>query len=121
MSNQVPTPTLRQLDGTVNAPGIDAKHREDHRSKKRNNGTSHGLQETTAQGPAHKVCCAEDEDGDGEELEDDTGYHDVCAGCGVSVYFVDFDGGHAAADGLDDQGDDVAGAEDPEVEAGFKD
>lgn len=44
----------------------------------------------------------------------------MCPGRGVAVHFVRFGGGHAAADGLDDERDDVAGAEDPEVEAWFE-
>lgn len=44
----------------------------------------------------------------------------MCSWRGVAVDFVRFGRGHASADGLDDEGDDVAGAEDPEVEAWFE-
>lgn len=72
-----------------------------------------------AHGADDKVGRAEDEDGDGEELENDASDHDVGPRGGVAIDFVCFGGGHAAADGLNDERDDVAGAENPEVEAWF--
>lgn len=121
MSDQKPTPTLQKLNSTVNASHINAQHGENHRAQQGHNRSSQRLEKLVAHGTENKVGGEEDEDGDREELEDDTGDHDVGAGCGVAVDFVGFGGGHATADGLDDEGDYVAGAEDPEVEAGFED
>lgn len=66
--------------------------------------------------PTDEISCTDHEDGYGEHLEDDPGNHDVCAWCGIAVDLGCLGGGHAAADGLDDEGYDIAGAEDPEVE-----
>ena len=120
MGNQVPPPTLRQLNRTINTPNVYADHGENHRTEKRNR-AGQRLQETAAHTPANEIGCAKDEDGDGEQLEDDAGDHGVCAWRGVTADFVHFAGGHAAADSLDHQRDDIAGAEDPEVQAGFED
>ncbi|OKO99336.1 hypothetical protein PENSUB_8723 [Penicillium subrubescens] len=121
MSNQESTPPLQKLNSTVNAPHIDAQHGENHRAQQGHNRPSQRLEKLVAHGTQNEIGGEEDEDGDREELEDDTGYHDVSAGCGVAVDFVGFGGGHATADGLDYEGDDVTGAEDPEVEAGLED
>ena len=56
------------------------------------------------------------EDGDGGHLEEDARDHDVGAGFGVASGCTGGVGGEGAADSLDDEGDDIAGAEDPEVE-----
>ena len=54
-------------------------------------------------------------------MEDDAPDHGVGSRVGVAVDLVGFGGGQTAADGLDDERDDVAGAEDPEVEVRGKD
>lgn len=64
---------------------------------------------------AHEIRSKENENGNREQLEDDPSDHGVCSRCRVPVYLVRSCRGHSAADGLDDQGDYVAGAEDPEV------
>lgn len=121
MSDQEPVPPLQKLNSTVNASHINAQHGENHCAQQGHNRPSQRLKKLVAHCTENKVGGEEDEDGDREELEDDTGYHDVGAGCGVAVDFVCFGRGHATANSLDDEGDDVAGAEDPEVEAGFED
>lgn len=121
MSDQEPMPSLQKLDSTVNASHVNAQNGENHRAQQGHNRPSQRLEKLVAHGPENKVGGEEDEDGDREELEDDTGHHDVGTGCGVAVDFVCFGRGHATADGLDDEGDNVAGAEDPKVEAGFED
>jgi hypothetical protein len=50
-------------------------------------------------------------------LEDDACDHDVCSGSGVTVFLIRCGGGHGAADGLNDEGDNVARNEYPEVDS----
>ena len=113
--NQIPSPTLRQLDGTVDASDVDTEHGEDHSGEQGGDGSAHVLQKTTTEDAADEIGGASDKDGDREQLEDDTGDHDMGAGGCVAVFLVCFGGGDAAADGLDDERDDIAGAEDPEI------
>lgn len=120
VSNQEAMPALQQLDSTIDAPNINAQHGENHCAQQRHNRSSQRLKEPVPHGTDDEVGGKEDEDGDREELEDDTGYHDVSARCCVAVDFVCFGRGHATANSLDDKGDNVAGAEDPEVEARFE-
>jgi hypothetical protein len=58
------------------------------------------------------------EDGDGGHLEEDTGHHDVGAELGVAVGRGGGVGCKTATYGLEDEGDEVAGAKDPEVPFG---
>ena len=115
--NQIPTPPLRQLNRAIDAPRVDTQHGEDHCREQRHQTPRHGAQQPVPQTPTDEVRRARDEDRYREHLEDDAGDHDVSAGVGVAVGFVRLGGGHAAADCLDDERDDVTGAEDPEVEA----
>lgn len=119
--NQIPIPSLRQLNRPVNTPHIDTKHRENHRREQRHNRPLHLLQQPLGQRPPDKIRRAEHENRNREQLEDDSRDHRVGARIGVAVDLVGFGGGHAAADGLDNERDDVAGAEDPEVEAWAED
>lgn len=115
VSNEITIPSLHQLDRTIDTPNIDTDDGKYHGGKQGDDRAVHGLQETFAHSAADEVHRADDEDGDREELEDDTSDHDVRASCGVAADLVGFSGSHAAADGLDDERDYVAGAEDPEV------
>lgn len=101
--DQVPAPALGQLDSSVDATDIDADDGEDHRGEEGDDGAGHGLQKAAAEGAADEVRGKDDEDGDGGHLEDDACDHDVGAWGGVAVDFVCRGGGHAAADGLDDE------------------
>ena len=69
-------------------------------------------------GPDGEVGAEEHEDQEGEDLEGETGDHDVVARFGVLVG-VGGGGGHAAAEGLEDEREDVAGDEDARVREGF--
>lgn len=113
VGNQVALPALQQLDGSVDTPNVNADDRQDHRAQQRDHGAGQGLQQAALHRAADKVGGAEDEDGDREQLENDTRDHDVRAGLGVAADFAGFLRCQAAADGLDDQRDHVAGAEDP--------
>ena len=69
-------------------------------------------------GPDGEVGAKEHEDQEGEDLESQTGDHDMVARFGVLVG-VGGCGGHAAAEGLEDEGEDVAGDKDARVREGF--
>lgn len=119
--DEVSGPALRQLDGTIDTSNIDAEHGEHHGAEKGGDGPAHCLQKSTTENPADEIGGASDKDGNREHLKDNTGDHDVGSwGC-VAIFLVHFYGSHAAADGLDDERDDVAGAEDPEVHFRAKD
>lgn len=119
--DQVSVPALGQLDGSVDTPNVDADDGEDHGSEQGVDGTGGMAEQSMLDTAADEVGGADNEDGDGEHLEDDAGNHDVRAGCGVAVDLVGLGGGDTTADGLNDEGDNVAGAEDPEVEIGAED
>lgn len=118
--DEVPVPTLQQLDGPVDAADVDADDGEDHGVQEGDHGALQRviiLQEAAPHRAPDEVGGAHHEDGDGRQLEDDACDHDVCAWSGV-IAVVRLGGGHAPSDGLDHEGDDIAGAEDPEVECG---
>lgn len=116
MGNEVPRPALRQLDSPVNRSNIDTDDGEDHGSEERDNRARERLEETTTHRATDEVHGADDEDGDGKQLEYNTGDHDVCTCRGIASDLFSLPGCHSAADGLYDEGDNVAGAKDPEVE-----
>lgn len=115
VSNEITIPSLHQLDRTIDTPNIDTDDGKYHGGKQGDDRAVHGLQQTIAHSAADEVDRADDKDGNREELEDDSSDHNVRASCGVAADLVSFSGSHAAADGLDDERDYVAGAEDPEV------
>lgn len=116
MRDEKARPPLQQLDGPVNASDVDADHGEDHGGKQGHNGALVMMQDMGTGYAAHEIDRTDDKEGDGGHLEDDTGDHDVGTCRGVAVDLIGCDRSHAAASGLDDKGDDVAGAEDPEIE-----
>lgn len=67
-----------------------------------------------ADGAEGEIDRAEDEAEDGGHLEGEAGNHDVGARLGT-LLVVRGDRGHAAAEGLEDEGDDVAGDEDSRI------
>lgn len=73
-----------------------------------------------AQHATEKVRSASCEDGDGGQLENDTCDHYIGSRFGACV-LVRFGRSNATADGLDDEGDHIAGAEDPEIHGGTED
>lgn len=115
VSNEITIPSLHQLDCTIDTPNIDTDDGKYHRSEQGHDRAVHRLQQTVAHSAADKVNRTDDEDCNREELEDDASNHNVRASCGVTADLVGFSGSHAAADGLDDERNYVAGAEDPEV------
>lgn len=110
--DEIPRPTLRKLDGPVNASNVD--HGEAHQ-----HGAQHPLhafgdqasepQATTADA-AKEIGAQHAENGHGDELKCNTGYHDVRSL--VLSFFGICSGSFGAADGLDDERDEVAGAKD---------
>lgn len=125
--DQIPVPALRQLNRPINTPHIDTQDRETHRSKEHHQrAPGHAPIQTMIQKPlreraAHEIRRARHEDGYREELEHDARDHRVGARVSVTADFAGFRRCQAAADGLHDQRDHVAGAEDPEVQAGGED
>lgn len=111
--NEITIPSLRQLDRTIDTPNIDTDDGKYHRPEQGKDRAGPRLQQILAHNAADEVDRANDEYGYREELEDNSSDHDVRASCGVAADRIGFSGGHAAADGLDDEGDYVAGAEDP--------
>lgn len=114
--NQIPRPALRKLNSPINTPHINTQNRKDHRPKQRHDRPLHIPKQILAQRAPHKICRAQHENRDREQLEDDTRDHGPGPRSRVAVYLVGFGGGETAADGLDDERDYVAGAENPEVE-----
>ena len=117
MRDEIPTPPLQQLHRPINTPRINQRDRKRRRPDRqldpaRQRQALHFLR---AQQHQHEEG---DEHGDGGHLEDDAADHDVGAGFWVPDAGLEGGGGEAAADALHDDGDDVAGAEDPEVEGG---
>lgn len=124
--NQIPVPALRKLNRPINTPHINTQDRETHRSKERHQSPSGQPPIQTIQKPlreraTHEIRRARHEDGYREELEHDARDHCVGARVRVAADFAGFRRCQAAADGLHDQRDHVAGAENPEVEAGGED
>lgn len=112
-SDQISVPAFGELDGSVDTSDVDADDGKYH-------GTEQGVdvagglaEELVLDAATDKVGGAGDKDGDGKQLENDTGNHDVRARCGVAVDLVGLGGGNTTANGLDDKGDDIAGAKDP--------
>jgi hypothetical protein len=102
MSNQVPRPTLRQLNGPINTPNINANNGQHHRRKQRNNRARKRLQQPMTHRAADKVSRAEYKDGNREQLEDNSSNHNMCAWSSITTDLAGFARGDAAADGLDD-------------------
>ena len=100
--DEIPGPALEELDGTIDAPDVDTDDGEDHGAEQGHDGALEGLEKVFADGPTDEVGTAEDEDGDRGHLEDNSCHHDVRTWGGVAVLLGCCDGGHAAADGLDD-------------------
>lgn len=112
------SPPLRKLDGPVDAP--DVNHGEAHQYGEQD--PAHALGDGVAQPAAPTADAAEEvgaqhaKDGHGDELKGDAGHHDVRAlvllllGVGAR--------GLGAADGLDDERDQVAQAKDDGVKPG---
>mgnify|MGYP006988610912 CR=1 FL=1 len=115
MSDEITIPSLHQLDRTIDTPNIDTDDGKHHRSEQGKDRAVHRLQQTVAHSAVDEVDRTDGEDGDREQLEDDASDHDMRARRGVAVDLIGLFGGHAAADGLDNERDYVAGAEDPEV------
>lgn len=133
--DQLALPPLRQLDDTVDAADEDAdggQGQGDEEPFEFGRGAQGGVA-----GFAHVLGCAwragsagialgadgeveahEDEDGEGEDLEREPGDHDVVTRFGRFVV-VRCHAGHAAADGLEQQGDEVARDEEARIRQGF--
>lgn len=117
MGDKIARPALYELDRAIDAADVDTGDGKHHRREKWDDRAGCGLQEAPTDRAADEFGGQDDKGRDRGELEDDTADHCVRAGLGALVGVVQSRGGHAAADGLDDQRDDVAGAEDPEVQA----
>lgn len=116
MRDQKPGPSLEQLDGPVDTPRVDRGNAKDRRGDQRPHCPTNG-DFGVADAP-QEVAEAEEEYRDAGQLKDDARNHDVCARLGVAVDLPRGHRGETAADGLDDEGKNVAGAEDPEVPLG---
>lgn len=116
--DQVALPALGQLHRPVDAPDVDHDEADQHGGQ----GHAHapgdvGAEVTLAAGHAAvKVGDEDAKDGHGEELKDDASHHDV----GPLVLRGDGIGqrGLGAADGLDHEGDEIAGAKDDGIHPG---
>lgn len=116
MRDKVSRPTLRQLDRPVNTPNVNHDEADDHGSQDQLDLL--GEHPAKAQPPTRhttpEIRPEHPKDGHGDELERDSCNHDVCA------LVLPFSGigtrGFGAADGLDDERDEVAGAENKGVE-----
>lgn len=115
--DQISGPALGQLDGSVDTSNVDADDGEHHSAEQGVDVAGRIAEQLIFDAAADEVGSADDEDGDGEHLEDNPCNHDVRAVCSVTVDLVGFGGGHTATDSLNDEGDDIAGAENPEVKA----
>ena len=103
MSNQIPSPTLRQLDRPINTPNIDADHGQNHCGKHPGQGTaSDRSEEPHLRDAAQKVRRAQNKHRDAEQLEHDAGDHGAGAGVCVAARRVGGGGGQATAGGLHD-------------------
>lgn len=100
--DEVPRPALEEFDGTIDAADVDTGDGEDHGAEEGHDGALEGREEVFADGATDEVSAAEDEDCDRGHLEDNSCHHDVRAWGGVAVFLGRCDGGHSAADGLDD-------------------
>lgn len=118
MGDEIAAPPLGQLDRPVDAP--DVNHDEGHkhgsqnhlqlpRQQQRRVRLSAPLQ---APDPPQEIANQRGEDRHGEELENDAGDHGVRPRGRVPVRLLGRLRCHAAADCLDHQGQDVAGAKD---------
>lgn len=128
--DQRTVPPFPELDDAVDGADEDADGRQRQRDEKSSElhappeGRVGGIERGFAHavradnGPDGEVGAEEHEDQEGEDLEGKTGDHDVVARFGVLVG-VGGGGGHAAAEGLEDEGEDVAGDEDARVREGF--
>lgn len=119
--DEVAGPALQQLDGPVDAPDVDAGHGEDHGVQQRQHRAAHRVQQVLPHHAPQEVGGAQHEDGNRAHLEHDAGHHDVRAGFRVAIDLVRGLRRHPSADGLDHQRDDIAGAEDPQVEGRAED
>ena len=79
MSNEITIPSLRQLDRTIDTPNIDTDDGEYHRAEQGKDPAGPRLQQIHAYSAADEVDRANNEDGNREELEDDSSDHDVRA------------------------------------------
>ena len=123
-------PALAQLGDAVDGPDEDAERRQgqrDQESAELGAGPQRrvpGVQGRVAHGPHppqrldHEVQAEQLEQEQREDLERQARDHDVVAHVRALV-LVAGDRGHAAADGLEQEGDDVARDEDARVREGF--
>lgn len=116
--DEVSVPTLQQLDRPVDAADIDTDDGENHGPQEGDHGVPHRVQHVASHRAPDEVGSTHHKDGDGRHLEDDTRDHDVRACRGVAVDLVRLGGGYAPSDGLDHEGEDIAGTKDPQVEGG---
>ena len=125
-------PALAQLGDAVNRSDEDAQGRQrqgDEEGAERGAGPQRGVfrvQGGVAAQCAHppqrldeEIETEELEEQEGEDLKGQPRHHDVVARVGASV-LVAGDGCHAAANGLEEEGEDVAGDEDAGVRERFE-
>lgn len=119
--DEVARPSLRQLNGPVDAPNVNHGEAHQHGAQHPPHLPAHGPAQspTGARDPPQEIRAQHPKDGHGDELERDAGHHDVGAllllGARVGRR------GHGAANGLDDEGDEVAEAKDDSVQLGGED
>ena len=129
--DQGAAPALAQLGDAVDGPDEDAKGRQAQRHEEDAElgaGPQRRVRRVQrgagAQGPHppqrldHEVQTQQLEEEQREDLERQPGHHDVVARVGALVLVAGY-GRHAAADRLEEEGDDVAGDEDAGVGEGF--
>lgn len=114
--HQVPRPSLQQLHRTINS----SDDQNSHTQTRRKDDHSHFrlLEDLTARAQTAKDHPNEEreEDDDGGELKEYTCNHYSGPGCGVADRcLLECYGGHATADGLDDERDQIDGAEDVKI------
>ena len=115
MRDQVAPPALCELDGAVDAADVDHDEADQDGDEDELDVARDGVPEPgpPARDAPREVPQEHPEEGHGGELEDDAALHDVCAA--VLLLVCVGHRGHRAADGLNNQRDDVARAEDDGV------
>ena len=120
--DQIAAPSLQQLDTPIHASNEDCHHTQARRCKQQlqihREGLVKGVLLRGAVDTKQEDGSQDGENSDGGHLEEDTGHHDIGARLGVAVWRGRGVGCKATAYSLDDEGDDVAGAEDPQVPFG---
>lgn len=130
--NQMAAPALTQLSNTIHTPRENAQRRKDQRNQEPSESFAgsqlrmHRIQRALSAQllhgeirPHRKVCGQHNENQQREDLHAQPRQHDVIARLRIGA-LVGGSAGHAAAERLENQGEEVAGDEDLRVALGLE-